>query len=233
MIQSGNITIYLFRHGKVDGHNGDVPLSDDAQGDIDRAGSFVAAHTPDGETVLLLATKTVRSHDTAKRLGEVIKAQNPALTIEGVHDEYAVRNPDLYLAGHRVEMVSNGNAMSRQLPEDTISGDAIEKLPFFGDFFRAPDRIGYWLFHDNPPGENATAVARRLLNYCRSCADTSPEKNLSIVAVSHSPVLRAILVAYMGLSDPGEPDWVEPITIRLGPTGSTIQFRDIIQPLVV
>lgn len=231
MKQSAHIKIYLFRHGKVDGHSGDVPLSDDAQGDIERAGAAVAAQTPTGETVLLLATKTKRSHDTAVRLGQVISANKPDLNVNAVHDEHAVRNPDLYLAGHRVEMVSNGDAMARQLPAGTMTGKEIEELAFFGDFFRAPDRIRYWLVHENPPGENAHAVARRLLSYCRSCADAVPETNLSIVAVSHSPVLRAILVAYMGLSDPGEPGWVEPITVTLGPDRQTIQFRDTIQPL--
>lgn len=220
-----SITLHLFRHGKVDGHRGDVPLAADAHVAIDAAASSLIASLPNNVRVAFLATRTRRSGDTASGIRDRLSAARPDLSLANVQQEYAIRNPDLYLAGHRVEMVSNGDAMAAQLPAGTMAGDAVEALPFFGGFFNAPDRIRFWLTHEDPPGEDAGAVARRIIHFCKSLGDVATDIPLHVVAVTHSPVMRAVLVRFMCNSDPGEPGWVEPINIELSRGSGVIRFR--------
>jgi broad specificity phosphatase PhoE len=220
------ITLHLFRHGKVDSHRGDVPLAADAGEQIDKAAAGLLARLQDGDRVAFLATQTRRSRDTAAGLRERLEASGVSLVLDEVREEHAIRNPDLYLAGHRVEMVSSGEAMAAQLPDGLMSASEIEAAPFFGDFFRSADRIGYWLNHPDPAGEDARAVARRIIHFCKSLGDAAGTRHLTIVAISHSPVMRAVLVQFLGLADPGEPGWVEPIIISLGEDGGSISFRD-------
>lgn len=226
------ITLHLFRHGKVDGHQGDVPLAPDAGEHIDIAAAHLLADLRTGDHVAFLATQTRRSRDTAQTLRGRLQASDLALSLGEVREEYAIRNPDLYLGGHRVEMVSSGDAMAAQLPEGLMTGTEVEATPFFGDFFRNKDRIGYWLQHPDPAGEDARSVARRIIHFCRSLGDADRAQDLRIVAVSHSPVMRAVLVHFMGLTDPGEPGWVEPITIILNSDGGQIRFRQKTRQLV-
>jgi broad specificity phosphatase PhoE len=225
------ITLHLFRHGKVDGHQGDVPLADDAGAPIDAAAARLLTDLRAGDRVVFLSTRTRRSRDTAQGLRDRLQAAGRDLTLGEVREEQAVRNPDLYLAGHRVEMVSTGAALAAQLPDGLMTAEKVEAAPFFGDFLRAPDRIGYWLRHEDPAGEDARAVARRVVRFCRSLGDADTGQDLRIVAVSHSPVMRAVLVQFMGLADPGEPGWVEPIDITLTDGGGHVRFRDTTRQL--
>lgn len=220
-----SISLHLFRHGKVDGHRGDVPLAADAGIAIDATAGSLVSSLPQGAKVAFLATRMRRSADTSAGIRDRLSAHRSDLVLGEVQQEYAIRNPDLYLAGHRVEMVSTGEAMAAQLPAGTLSGNAIEALPFFGGFFSAPDRIRFWLTHDDPPGEDAGAVARRIIHFCKSLGDAVTDVPLHIVAVTHSPVMRAVLVRFMCIQDPGEPGWVEPIDIELSRGGGAIRFR--------
>lgn len=227
------ISLHLFRHGKVDGHRGDVPLAADAHVEIGKAAERLLSVIPGNGKVFFLATQTRRSRDTAEGIRDRLGRSGLALELGGVRPEYAIRNPDLYLAGHRVEMVSKGDAMAAQLPEGTISGAEVESLPFYGDFFRARDRIEYWLGHDDPPGEDSRAVARRIVHFCKSLGDVPATVPVHIVAVSHSPVMRAVLVRSMGIADPGEPGWVEPIDIEITGGSGSVRFRDDERPLTI
>ena len=128
-------------------------------------------------------------------------------------------------------MVSSGAALAAQLPDGLMTAAEVEATACFGDFLRAPDRLGDWLRHEDPAGEEARAVARRVVRFCRSLGDADTGQVLRIVAVSHSPVMRAVLVHFMGLADPGEPGWVEPIDITLTDGGGQIRFRDTTRPL--
>ncbi|WP_333692778.1 histidine phosphatase family protein [Phaeobacter italicus] len=217
---------HLVRHGKVDSHRGDVPIADDAYIDIDKTASLIAAQCEPDEVISFFATKTKRSRETAIGLSRRIKELLPGVTCLDLIEEYAIRNPDLYLAGHRVEMVSTGSALAAQLPNGTLTAEDAERHPFFGKFFRAPDRIEYWLNHQDPPGENATAVARRIVSFARSLGDSHGAASARIVAVSHSPVMRAVLTEFCNLDDPGEPDWVESIDITIQGNALNVAFRN-------
>jgi hypothetical protein len=85
--------------------------------------------------------------------------------------EPALRNPDLYDAGTRVEMVSSVEALAEQLPDDVLSADKIARHEFFARFWAQEDRIRVWLDDEDPPGERGSDVARRFFTFARSLSD--------------------------------------------------------------
>jgi broad specificity phosphatase PhoE len=143
-----------------------------------------------------------------------------------VGERWAIRNPDLYVAGQRVEMVSSAEALAEQLSAPPVDPATVSKHPFFSGFWAAPDRIGYWLGHSDPPGEDSVAVARRQMTFAMSLPEARKDRPVRYVLSTHSPVLRAILLAYLG-EDPGEPGYLEPIDLILPADGpSTLRFRN-------
>jgi hypothetical protein len=116
--------------------------------------------------------------------------------------EQAIRNPDLFVAGYRVEMVSSVQALLEQLPRDVMSQDDVRRHPFFSRFWAERDRIAVWLRDADPPGERAADVARRSSRSARSLADAPAEPNRHVVCVTHSAPLRALLVQYVLEDDP-------------------------------
>ncbi len=144
-----------------------------------------------------------------------------------VREEWAIRNPDLYVAGQRVEMVSSLEALEEQLSSPRVSSGVLERHPFFREFWASSDRIGYWVHLADPPGEDATAVARRQMAFAMSLADAAGESSERYVLSTHSPVLRGILRHYFG-KEPGEPEYLEAVDLRLPSTGPPeLSFRGL------
>jgi broad specificity phosphatase PhoE len=71
------------------------------------------------------------------------------------------------------------------------------KIPFLRGFWEAPDRIDYWVNHSDPPGEDAEAVARRVLTFATSLLDLPRVQPRRYICVTHSPVMRAFLRRYL------------------------------------
>jgi broad specificity phosphatase PhoE len=117
------------------------------------------------------------------------------------------------VAGTRIELVSTAEALLAQLPSTGLTLEEAAQLPFMRDFYRAPDRIGYWLNHPNPPGEDADTVARRLLTFAVSLLDLPRVQLRRYICVTHSPVIRAFLRRYLLEYDLGEPDYVASVDI--------------------
>lgn len=197
-----------------------MPLTDDAKAEIEPAVPRLRDLAEDGDRFLFLATRTNRSRQTAEALRAAIDPQAPS-----VEAAWGLRNPDLYLAGERVEMMSKAEAIAAQFTRRPMTPEAVLAHPFFKGFLTAPDRIEYWLTHETPPGESAAAVARRILQFAHSFT-ASVEGDMVVACVSHSPVLRAIVVHGLGLKDPGEPGWVEAIDISVTPSEMKYRFRD-------
>jgi len=93
---------------------------------------------------------------------------------------------------------------------------------FVADFLTAPDRVGWWLRHPDPPGDDARAVRERIADFARSLLDLGADRPELTVAVTHSPVLRACALA--DRDDPGEPPWVGGVAIEVSPEG-TVRMR--------
>ena len=142
--------------------------------------------------------------------------------------EPAIRNPDLYVAGHRVEMVSSAAALAAQLPSGSLDEGQLAAHGFFARFWAVPDRLGVWMRDPDPPGERPEDVARRFFTFARSLVDATGEAPRRVVCVTHSGPLRAIIERFLLGRDPGEPGYVEDVELVLEADGrATWRYRDV------
>jgi hypothetical protein len=184
-----------------------------------------------GEVVSLLHAPTRRTRETALILySSIVEAldyvEQPEVYLLSPIEHEAIRNPDIYVAGTRIELVSTAEAVVEQLPPASLNPEQVAHLPFLRGFWGDPDRIGYWVSHPNPPGEDADTVARRLLTFAVSLLDLPRAQPRRYICVTHSPTMRAFLRRYLLEHDPGEPGYLESVDIEFEDDGSyTIQYR--------
>jgi hypothetical protein len=133
--------------------------------------------------------------------------------VVGPQVAFALRNPDLYLAGTRVDMVSSLDAFADQV--DGLSAEDVAKTGFFHEFITSPDRIGRWLAHESPPGEDAGSIGARIRSFAGSLIDPLPHRPGVVVAVTHSPLVRAAALDLLG-HDIGEPPWLSGLVVTVG-----------------
>lgn len=224
------IRVHLLRHGRVASHRGDVPVTEKGLREVEAAGRRFAARLEDGEDVSILTTATLRARDTARVLHQTMLAVldgSRRLELHPPCEESALRNPDIYIGGLRVEMVSTAEAMAEQTASVGIDTEQVANLPFYRDFFPSHDRVGLWVAHPDPPGENSEAVARRLMTWTLSLLDVPRRQPHRYIAVTHSPQLRSFLRYHLLGEDPGEPDFVESVDLIMPGDGLLmLQFRD-------
>lgn len=188
--------LLLLRHAEIASHRGDQPLTGPGREQAAAAGRRLRGLGLGRVQVRSGATR--RTVQTARLLADALDAAEPVET-------FALRNPDLYLAGDRVDLVSTPDAFAAQVPG--LAAADVLAVPFFSDLLGAPDRIGWWLHHPDPPGEGAAGVAARIAAFARSLGDRAAQVPDTVVAVTHSPVLRAVALGLLG-SDPGEPAYL-------------------------
>jgi broad specificity phosphatase PhoE len=172
---------------------------------------------------------TLRTRQTAQEvragMEEALGPYN-GVALHEVGGQWAIRNPDIFVAGQRVEMVSSVEALAEQLSAPPVDAEILANHPFFGAFWASSDRIGYWVEHPAPPGEDTMAVARRQMTFATSLLDAPGDAPTRYVLATHSPVLRAILLHYLG-EDPGEPEHLEPVDLTLASgEARELRFRD-------
>ena len=171
---------------------------------------------------------TLRTRQTVEEIrASMVEALGGDANLLEVSEQWAIRNPDLYVAGQRVEMVSSADALAEQLCAPPVDSESVSEHPFFRAFWASPDRIGYWVKHPDPPGEDTAAVARRQMTFAMSLPERPENRPVRYVLSTHSPVLRAILLCYTG-EDPGEPGYLEPIDLVFSENGSSeLRFRGL------
>src|SRR5215211_2793945 len=193
--------LLLLRHGEVPSHRGDVAVTDRG---LDRAEQVGRRLATTAGRIRVLTGETLRTRQTGAAVATGARAAGAAVDEPRV--AFALRNPDLYVAGERVDMVSSAAALAEQVPGMTV--DEAAAVPFFAGFFEQPDRIGWWLrLAADVPGDDAEAVARRIGHFAASLPDRTPQPAELTVGITHSPVLRACALAHLG-HDPGEPEWL-------------------------
>lgn len=198
--------LLLLRHGEVESHRGDVPVTARGLAEAGDVGRRLGKD-PAGR-MLVLTGDTRRTRETGQAVADGAREVGAAVT--GPVVAFALRNPDLYLAGVRVNMVSTAAALAGQVAG--LSAAEAGRMPFFADFLTDDDRVGWWVRHPGPPGDDAAAVYRRIMAFARSLTDTAGPP--IIVAVTHSPALRACALASLG-HDPGEPAWLAGLEARI------------------
>jgi broad specificity phosphatase PhoE len=201
--------LLLLRHGEVGSHRGDVAVTDRG---LDRAEGLGRRLAATADRIRVLTGGTLRARQTGAAIAAGAGAAGAAVDEPRV--AFALRNPDIYVAGERVEMVSSAAALAEQVPGMTV--DEAAAVPFFAAFFDHPDRIGWWLRLGDVPGEDAEALARRIDHFAASLPDRTAQPAELTVGVTHSPVLRACALAHLG-HDPGEPEWLTGLELSVGP----------------
>jgi broad specificity phosphatase PhoE len=201
--------LFLLRHGEVTSHRGDVPVTEEGLQTAEQVGRRLAARA-DGP-IRVVSGETRRTRDTAAAVARGAREAGAEVVEDGV--AFALRNPDLYLAGVRVDMVSNEAAFAVQVPGFTEAD--VAKVAFFREWLTAPDRVGWWVRHPAPPGDDAAAVATRIRTFAGSLADRNEDAALT-VGITHSPVLRACALEVTG-EDIGEPAWLAGLEADVSP----------------
>jgi len=209
-----NTTLLLLRHGEVLSHHGDVSITEEGAAFAVGVGASLPERFGDKFTVL--SGETSRAIETAAHVARGIEQAGG--TVLGPEKAHALRNPDLYLGGMRVNMVSSHEALAEQV--EWLRTDDVASLDFFPQFIEEKDRIGWWLGHENPPGEGAPEVGHRLEQFARSFSNPARAEKGTVVAVTHSPLLRAHGLRVLG-KDIGEPGWVSGFRIEIAADGST------------
>ena len=218
---------WFYRHAEIPSHRGDLPATSAGLEQAELVGARLAASCSPGTRVEFLHAPTVRTVQTAEALRRGFESGEHDAHLGVPRVEPAIRNPDLYVAGHRVEMVSALDAIAAQLPDDALTREELERHAFFSRFLTSPDRVGLWVADHDPPGERADDVARRFHAWARSLLDTSRSYARCFVCVTHSGPLRAVLRRYVLDQDPGEPEYVEPVELTFGCDGDAHwRFRD-------
>jgi len=205
--------LILLRHGEVVSHKGDQPLTPAGRGQATDAGRRLAGLGLG--SVRLVSGETRRTRETAALVGEGLSAGGVA--VRGADVAFALRNPDIYLAGVRVDMVSSPEAYASQVPG--LTPDAVLAVPFYSGWFSAPDRIEWWLRHPSPPGDDAAGVAARLAAFAASLGDAGRDGADTVIGVTHSPLLRAVALTFTG-ADPGEPAYLTGFGLDLRSDGA-------------
>lgn len=223
--------VHLMRHGEVTSHAGNVAVTPRGLEMARRRGRRLAEDVAVGEDVYFLHSRALRTCQTAEA---VRSGMAEALAERGIRDvklrppveEPALRNPDLYLAGVRVEFVTTPQALAEQVAGLGMSAADLGAIPFWPDFWTSDDEIGLWVSHPDPPGEDALAVARRLRAYLTSLSLAPARGPRRYVCVTHSGPMRAFLRTYVLGKDPGEPDFCETIDMccRVGES-MRVQYR--------
>jgi len=198
------IKILMLRHGEVKTHRGDVPITESGKSYARSVGRHIGKRF---NIFTVLDGGTLRTKQTASEISIGIKESGGKISTEKT--SFALRNPDLYVGGERVNMVSTPTSLAEQV--DKLSVEQAGTVPFFKGFFSADDRIGYWLNGENVPGETSAIVSARIMHFAKSFIDLSDTEQ-AIVAVTHSPILRACTIHSLGF-DIGEPAWVSGLII--------------------
>jgi broad specificity phosphatase PhoE len=230
------LQVHWVRHGKIASHQGDVSLTDDGLKQAEAVGRRLGGVVNSDEDIFFLYAPTRRTRETAVAICRGMQAELGATDVQrgqqwhlfAPAEHLALRNPDLYVGGNRVEMVSSAQAMAEQTEADGIDAERLRKIPFLREFWEAHDRIGYWVNHANPPGEDAYAVARRVFTFATSLLNLPQVQSRRYICVTHSPVMRAFMHHYLLGQDPGEPGYGESIDMFFAESGSlTLRFREM------
>lgn len=206
--------LVLLRHGEVVSHRGDQPLTEAGRGQAEWAGRRLAMHRLGSVRVLCGATR--RARETADGVLAGLVAADASTSAASPAVAFALRNPDLYLAGERVDLVSTAEAFAAQVPG--MTREAVLAVPFYADFLGARDRIAHWVHTATPPGDDVAQVVARIVAFAASLGDLAASAPDTVVAVTHSPVLRAVAVGLMG-EDPGEPPYLHGYTVETSGVG--------------
>ena len=209
----GSVRLILLRHGQVANHRGDVPITELGVLQAEAAGEWFAS-VECNEIACLMTGETQRTISTGDSFA--LGFRSAGGTVPDPVVSFALRNPDFYLGGHRINMAEGAEALAAQSPP--VNPEDVGEVEFYKDLMAAKDRVGFWLEHGSPPGDTSHDVGRRIDHFARSLAAVPRWRGRTVVAITHSPVLRAIRHHHWGEYSK-EPPFLHGYSLTLEPTG--------------
>ncbi|RZT84468.1 broad specificity phosphatase PhoE [Pseudonocardia sediminis] len=222
--------VVLLRHGQTVGYENDLGLTDLGEQQASERGKALAAELEPGTRVVLPHARSARATATAVVLRrELLAALGDASGVDvgTLYPEPWFDNLRISIEG---ESLDANVAMARRLrlPDGELP-DWARELDRFDTDHRAIAAAGgpieFWVSTPTTFFEPPNLTVHRLWAGITALApDDADERRVALVA-THSAPMRAFLNAVLG-RDPGEPENLEDVRIRVAPDGAaTVTYR--------
>lgn len=221
--------VVLLRHGETHGYDGDHGLTARGERQARDRGAALAAELKPGTTVRMPRARTARAIATAVTLrAALLEALGPdsAVDVGPLYPEPWFDNLRFALHG---ECVDASVAVRERLGLTGDLPDWAREYDRFDTDYRAKSAAGgpieYWVHQPTLWFEPPHLAAHRMWRGIAHVGRDAPER-LVVLAATHSAPMRAFVTSAIG-EDPGEPENLEEIRVRVRPDGPvTIRFRE-------
>jgi broad specificity phosphatase PhoE len=221
---STTVDVRLIRHGQTQGYVADSALTPLGRWQSHRKGQDLAKGLQEGMRVKIVHAPTARAGETAVGLHEgLLQAASRYgihdVTIEAPRPVDGFRNFQVWRGGDEVDVTAAFYDFANVLEGFERSGDGerpgwmVELDRLFRIQFGGGDPITYWL---NQPLNFLEPPIRVVRRYWQAILDESAdaEPGTKLYVCAHSGPIRAVAATAVG-HDPGEPNNVEDVRIRL------------------
>jgi broad specificity phosphatase PhoE len=223
--------VVLVRHGETLGYDGDLGLTLHGERQARDRGTALAAELKPGTTVRMPHARTARGSATAVALRAALVAALGGEAVDGI--EIGPLYPEPWFDNLRYSLhgrgVDTSDAVTARLALQGELPDWAREYDRFDSDYRASAAAGnpidYWLHNPTLYFEPPHMAAHRTW---RGIAESGADRpaDLLVVACTHSAPMRAFVATALG-ADPGEPDNLEDVRVRVRPDGAaTVVFRE-------
>jgi hypothetical protein len=141
------LRVHWMRHAKVASHQGNLPLTSEGRRQVEDAGRQFSRKLVPGEVVSLLHAPTRRTRESALILYcsmvEMLDyVEQPEVYLSPPMEHWAIRYPDIYVAGVRIELVSTAEALAEQLPPSGLCPEELDNCLSYAAFVQPPTASG-------------------------------------------------------------------------------------------
>jgi broad specificity phosphatase PhoE len=229
-VDSSGYEVVLLRHGETIGYDGDLGLTERGQLQARDRGRALAAEIKPGTTVRMPHARTARGVATAIALRtELVERLGREVDIEvgPLYPEPWFDNLRYSLHGQGVD---TSDAVAARLAWQGEPPDWVREYDRFDSDYRAAAAAGnpieYWLHNPTLYFEPPHLAAHRMWRGIAAAGADLPDQRLLVLVATHSAPMRALVATALG-SDPGEPDNLEDIRVRVRPDATaTLTFRE-------
>lgn len=222
--------VVLLRHGQTVGYDDDLGLTELGEHQATRRGHALSGELEPGTAVVMPHARSARATATAVVLRRellVALGEGSKVEVGPLYPEPWFDNLRYSVAG---ESLDTNVAMARRLrlPEGDLP-DWARELDRFDTDHRAVAAAGgpieFWFGTPTTFFEPPSLTAHRLWAGITGLAPGTVEERRVALVATHSAPMRAFLGAVLG-RDPGEPENLEDIRVRVAPDGSaTVAYR--------
>ena len=227
--------VVLLRHGETVGYDGDLGLTPLGEKQARERGITLAADITPATTVRMPHARTARAIATAVTLrAALVDTLGDVPALGPLYPEPWFDNLRHSLHGEGVD--TSAAVLARLALSEDERPDWAREYDRFDSDYRAQAAAGgpieYWLRNPTLYFEPPHVAAHRMWRGIATVGAQAPADLLVLVA-THSAPMRAFAATALG-ADPGEPDNLEEIRIRVRPGGgATVTFREHVVEMTV